>query len=454
MHRFAKVALAALPIAWAAGCSDWLSGPKLDTNPNSPSSATPNVLLTGIQAQQNININGDLARTASIFTQQMGGTLMQYLTLGRYNMTENDFYQVWPGFFGQGGLLDIRKVEDMSRARSDSVYLGIAQVWEAIDMSTAADVWGDVPYSEAVTANPTPKLDSQQEVYAHLQALLDTAITDLQGQGTGPEDVDLIYGGDAQKWIEAAHTLKARLWLHVAEVEGQSAYANALAQAQQGISTPANDFVFFASTAPGEQNLWYQFERDRSGYVRAGLTLVDLLKSRNDPRLTQYFSPAPDDSIGGAAAGQKLDDKTQSWLSATRGAPGFEQPYMTWAENQLIIAEAAYQTGDEATALAALDAERRAAGLPDEPASLTGPALLTEIMTEKYIALFQNPESWNDWKRTCIPNLTGYNGEKIPRRLYYSVDERNANPNIPAPGTGANGARNWNDPSDPAGCNG
>jgi hypothetical protein len=57
-------------------------------------------------------------------------------------------------------------------------------------------------------------------------------------------------------------------------------------------------------------------------------------------------------------------------------------------------------------------------------------------MNEKYVALFQNPEVWNDWKRTGFPTLVG----TPPRRLTYPISEREANPNTPA-----DGARNWND---------
>ena len=45
-------------------------------------------------------------------------------------------------------------------------------------------------------------------------------------------------------------------------------------------------------------------------------------------------------------------------------------------------------------------------------------------MTEKYIVLFQNIETWNDYKRTCIPSLTPVNnsqGGVIPGRLLYPL---------------------------------
>ena len=118
---------------------------------------------------------------------------------------------------------------------------------------------------------------------------------------------------------------------------------------------------------------------------------------------------------------------------------------MTWAENQLIIAEAAYQTGDEPTAQTALVAVRTNAGVtnPDYSGSPpTGAALLSEIMLEKYIALFQSPESWNDYKRTCLPALVPANGIVLPGRYKYPSDERENNPNTPV-----DPQQNWNDPN-------
>jgi hypothetical protein len=72
----------------------------------------------------------------------------------------------------------------------------------------------------------------------------------------------------------------------------------------------------------------------------------------------------------------------------------------------------------------------------------SGSDLLVEILQEKYIALFQSPEVWNDYKRTCYPNLAPVSqaqGGNIPPRYLY--DERGVNPNIPP-----DPVRNWNDP--------
>ena len=55
-----------------------------------------------------------------------------------------------------------------------------------MDIMFAADVWGDIPYAEAVGANTTPAFEPQMQVYTDLLTLLDKAIADLGAGGTGP----------------------------------------------------------------------------------------------------------------------------------------------------------------------------------------------------------------------------------------------------------------------------
>lgn len=443
MHRLTRIAiLAMMPALLVAGCDDWLTGPKLTTDPNRPVDADRDQLLTAVQAQLFIQQTGEMARLTSMWTQQMAGTDRQYASQALYSYSEDDFSGYWDDVYGGGGLVDLRLIRSLSDTAGDRVYSGISKVLEAYIIGTAADIWGDIPYSQALESD-TPELDEQADVYAAVQALLDSAIADLEsGEGPGPGAVDLIYGGDPAPWVELAHTLKARYYLHMAEVD-PSNYALALAEAQLGISSPANDFETFQTDVTLESNIWYQFFRDRDSYIRAGKTFVDTLQARGDPRLSEYFGPAGNGTIGGAIQGAGYDPVTQSALSATRGAPGFDQPLVTWEENQLIIAEAAYQTDDPTTALNALNAVRSANGLGN--ISPSGGALLHEIMIEKWIALFQNIEAYSDYRRTCVPNLMPSGGaEIIPGRVLYAFSERNTNPNVPPPAEQPQ--RNDNDP--------
>ena len=107
-----------------------------------------------------------------------------------------------------------------------------------------------------------PKLDKQLDVHNALLALLDQALTNLTAGGAGPGAVDLVYGGDKTKWIAAAHTLKARLYMHLAELDASN-YAKALTETNAGISAAAGDFTTYHSGSTGENNHWNQFRLGR-----------------------------------------------------------------------------------------------------------------------------------------------------------------------------------------------
>lgn len=447
LARALAASAACLTVALGAACSSNLSGGDLTNNPNAPSSATANEELVAVTSLSGATLTGDDNRVISIWMQQMAGTGRQWLTYDAPYVIDENSFGSFAVFYTGGGLIDIRAIEAKARTANDRVYLGVAQVWEALVMGYVADWWGDVPYRQA--ANPsvaTPALDPQQQVYADLQTLLDSAITNLAGAGNGPGAFDLIYGGDQQKWTAVARTLKARLYLHVA-ARDPGAYAQALANAQQGIASAAGDFRTYQSGTVGEENQWYQFHRGRGTDISVGSYIVRLMQTRNaggaDPRTASYFGAGGAGTVVGADPGQ--EGAEFSWLSTTRADPGFRQPLVTYAENTLIRAEARLQTGDLAGAAADLNAERAAAGLPPVSTSLPRAALYQQIMEEKYVALFQNAEVWSDWKRTCWPNLAPANGARaIPARFFYGADERGTNPNIPTPNAAPR--RNWNNP--------
>ena len=425
------VALVAITVGGfvTGSCTDgYFEGPRLNENPNKPSTAAADQQFVGFQAFTFSSITGDVNRLISLWMQQMAGTGRQWAGYDQYTVTENDF--TMDDFYAQGGLVDIRGVE--SKVKDDKLYLGVAQTWEALLMDLTSDVWGDIPYSEAVGDVIHPKLDKQAEVHNALLTLLDQAIANINGGGAGPNAADLVYGGDKTKWAQAAHTLKARIYMHLGESDATS-YAKALTETSSGISSAANDFTTYHSSTTGEANHWNQFRIQRGTDISVGKFLVDLMKQRNDPRLTTYFSPGASASgqIIGAKPGQEFDG-SQAWLSATRGSPDFRQPVLTFAENQMIRAEAQYRTGAQPAALATLNGYRASVGLPAR-SGLADAALLTAILEEKYVALFQNTEVWNDYRRTCYPNLTPASGTFIPARLVYGTDERRANPNIPSP---------------------
>ncbi|MEJ2613518.1 MAG: SusD/RagB family nutrient-binding outer membrane lipoprotein [Ignavibacteriaceae bacterium] len=272
-------------------CKDYLTDPSVTEDPNRATNVTPGDLLVAMQVSQFFRYEGEIARTTSVWMQQLAGVDRQLQGIGEYIITEGEWSGVFNFAYVGGGLIDIRKLISISESSGLKIYAGIGKIWEALDMGYTASLWGDIPFSEA--ANPdisTPKLDKQFEVYASIQKLLDQAITDLnEGGGSSPGGRDFVYNGDVNKWIQFAHSLKARYYMHWAEVD-PSNYQKALTEAQQGISSNAGDFHSVHSTNEPESNGVYQFWRDRDSYIRAGKYMIDLLKKNNDPRLQIYFS--------------------------------------------------------------------------------------------------------------------------------------------------------------------
>jgi hypothetical protein len=436
-----RALLCGLGVLGASACSDWLSDPDATNNPNQPTEANISQLFVSTQTSLTMQYTSDVARTVCMWMQQCAGTDRQYRLLGIYNYGEDAFDENWDFIYTGGGLLDVREVQRLAGEAGDDVYGGIARVMEAMMVGLAADAWGDIPYSDAVGEATNPTLDPQEQVYAAVHAKLDTAITLLtSAQGQGPGAADLYYGGDASKWLRLAHTIKARYHLHLVERQGNSAYSAALSEAQQGLQDEGDDFLGIAAANPQSHNTWYQFiVIQRAGYISPGAFLVNLLQQRNDPRLEEFFDPNGAGNFVGATPGQQVSG-TISAFDTDRIAPSFRQPIATWEENALIIAEAAFQTGNTSLALQSVNEVRAAHGLAP-----LGSVTLADIMTEKYIALFQNAEAWSDWKRTCLPVLTPASGSSaIPGRFYYPSSEQATNPNLPD--LGEQPGRNWNDP--------
>ncbi len=430
LRPFRRAAAALAAAAALGGCRDFLTSGEAGTDPNRPVVATATQLFVGVQTNTAALLGSDPQRIAAIFTQQLEGTGAAYATFGQgYSVSENTTNGFFNTVYGGGGLIDVRRVQEQAAATGDSVFVGIAQVQEALLMGTAADIFGDVIYTRAYSG-PNPALDPQLNVYDSLQVVLTRAIANLAAEGPtniGPGETDVVYEGDPERWTRLAHTLKARYLLHTAEVR-PAVYPQVLAEARLGLRSADDDYAIPFSGNAGEQNLLANFNvNERPGYVAPGETLLALLRSRNDPRLARYFN----------AAGTNLSASLNS-LSAPL-------PLVTASENLLIQAEAAYRTGAAGEAVASLNAEQTIQGVPQTP-GLSGAPLLREILTEKYIALFPSIEVWNDYRRTCYPNLTPkVAGRNIPARLLYDTNERQTNTSIPQPQDQP--ARNANDPA-------
>ncbi len=425
-------------------CEGFLTGGILDEDPGRVTEVPLLEQLVNTQSVTYGFIEGDIGIFSVMFMQQLAGVQHQYTSYEVYSLSSEDF-GYWSQVYQEGGLIDMDEIAE--RAESEDPPLrtvaGIAKMHEALMIATAADVWGDIPYSQAAQVDeyPMPVYDDQSVVHDAVLDLLDEAIADFTaGQDDFDGSYDFAFDGDTDKWIAAAHTLKARILLNWAEVKPGN-YALALAEAQDGIGSTADNWQATHNDKTGEENIFYQFKYLERFYVRVGAQIVDMLQDDNDPRLQVYF----DTTAAGIYRGSKHNEcyEGASWLNEeTIGGAASSYDLVTWEENQFIIAECQQHANQDAAALATLNAtlagiETRwvddlgGVSIPTY-SGLTDTPLLEAIMHEKYKALFLNPQVWSDWKRTGYPVLTlaaGYT--EVPRRFLYPDDEENANANFP-----------------------
>jgi len=194
------------------------------------------LVVTGMEVEFMGTMEGDLARTAGIWSGYFTGSDRQYIPLNSYITTTTDYVTAWNNVYAFT-LKQSRIVQGKATALGDKITLGIAQVIEANIMGTSAALWGDIPYRQAINLDqyPNPAYDPQAQIFSDILVLLDNAITNLNS-GVGTRNGDFI-GSNAAQWVAAAHSLKARYYLY------QKDYTNALVEANLGVTSSANNIV-------------------------------------------------------------------------------------------------------------------------------------------------------------------------------------------------------------------
>ncbi|BDX38753.1 hypothetical protein CYCD_21080 [Tenuifilaceae bacterium CYCD] len=337
---------------------------------------------------------------------------------------------------------------------------GVAQILMAYNLSVATDMWGEIPYDEAFMgmANLKPKYQNQSEIYPIVQGLLDDGIANmtLATSDSKYADKDLIYGGDRASWIKAAYSLKARYYLRLSNRNANAA-TNALTALANGFTSMDEEMLFtgYVDDLPNA-NPWgeYWYSRDHNSI---SVNFYNILDSRNDPRIPWLVL---DGSMGPAPSGESQQSQGgyyQSALSCQGYGWTAPTPLITYHELLFIETEAKFRTGDATwttslqNAIAAAFAyigDRYWGESVGDPAAyytaevaprLTAGNELNEIMTQKYIAMFeaQSMEAYNDYRRTGIPTMTNpFNSNTnygFVNRFPYAYSEVSNNPaNVPS----------------------
>jgi hypothetical protein len=449
----------------------------INTDPNAPSvaQAAPDMLLSN-------SIETLTDRILETFLgEEMGNCWVQHEAKVQY--TDEDRYQPrisvinasWSGLYALTGQ-DVMALYKIGVDKDLPNYQGVALVLKAYLTSVLADLFGDIPYSEAWRASiddggiVSPAYDSQQSVYAALIASLEEANNLLDPDGNAISG-DIMYGGDILKWKKFANSLRVRLLLRISDRQDPSAAL------QQMINDPAT-YPMFESNADDAQLIYlssfpnnnprHENRKTRDDH-RVSKTVTDFMWTQSsyvDWRICIFaqlsgngdFEGIPNGLTSAKAAaynggGLKMSKIGTYFSSAT--APGV---LMSYSELLFCYAEAAFKGWIPGGATAAgtfyedaihanynhygqalSDLVNDYFGLSATPDELADDFIQNEdhqwdptegmrlIAEEKWVTLFdQGLEAFAEWRRLDFPVLVPAEDgviSEIPKRVYYPSDE-------------------------------
>lgn len=327
-------------IAVASGCEDFLD---INVDPNNPSEVTVSQLLTAgeIAMVNSFGIGSPgLSTPASILVHQT----VQRGSVDSYNVSGEDFQiqTAWQNLYS-GALQDFKVIIDQGTEENNLMYVGIARILTAYTYSMMVDVWGDIPFSEALQAAEAqfPKYDDDATIYPQLFEMLDAGIADLETEeGVAPGADDVIYGGDLDLWRQFAKTVKLKMYNQIRLVEDVSAQVNALI-AEGDLMEDGGDFELWYgnSVAPDDRNPAFVLEYtpgNRLSYISPYFyeimtdrsSLNDVLAGIQDPRVPYYWFEqlAPGDAPQNPAEYHVVDEGFLSiWFSSQGVDQGWQQ---------------------------------------------------------------------------------------------------------------------------------
>lgn len=359
-------------------------------------------------------------------------------------------------------------LDNITQAQRDN-QLAIIEIMSVFTWSNIFETYGDMPYSEALDYTvPTPKYDDGLTVYKLLITRLDAALAKMNpAYGGMPSGFDNINGGTAAgtvNWIKFGNSLKLRMGLMLADVDG--AYAKTVVEAAAPKVYVSGDKTALAYlSASPNQNPYYTelIVSGRSDFVIAN-TLVDAMQPTTpvpawsvlnvtvtDPRLAIYADKVAAGTYIGGTPGMPngypaFSHVNPALLTATR-----EIILMDYAETEFLLAEALGRNfsvpgtieGHYANAIKASIvywAGSSAAAAADAYLAQPSVAYATavgdwkqKIGTQAWIAYwFRGMTAWTSFRRLDYPKLIApalhkEGIDKVPVRYTYAVSEQTLN---------------------------
>ncbi|APY08001.1 hypothetical protein BWZ20_06655 [Winogradskyella sp. J14-2] len=432
---------------------------EINTNPNSPSTVQPSLLLRQViyDFGENMSYEGFVA----------GDLLAQHRTALDFNLFDRHDLKSpqlggnpWPVFFTN--LRDNEIILNQARTtETNAVYEGPALILKAYMAAGLTDLFGDVPYFEAfngIEGTVTPAYDKQEDIYLNENGILDNldkGIAAIEAYSDViPLEGDILFNGNLQAWIKFANALKIKHLLRISDKVDVSNELQALFNDGNFISTNSENAIFnFTNTDPNSFRLAQLRIGDFNNFVLSE-TMEAILNDLNDPRMATLFRPFANSTtnefngllngIDASSTSIALADYSLASSAFREDTSTLDANFITAWEVHFALAEAAekgyisadaqtlYETG-VALAFEYWNTELPANYLSGSASyNATGTNPIEQIITQKWIASVINGyEGWVEYRRTGFPQLrtisASLNNDLIPIRMPYPAEEEALN---------------------------
>ena len=458
-----KTGLASLLLFGASSCTGLFE--KINTDPNYPTVATPDLLLNPLlrsMAQNQFNYNN-------------GSGLAHHLARTNYNEVEQYAFGTnegtWSTYYLH--LNNIREMIEVSEESGRPSCKAIAYILKAFAGSQLTDLWGNVPYFDAAKGadNITPGYDKQKDIYTAeggIISLLEEAETILSSSN----DVlpsDIVYAGNRLKWRKLGNSLRLRYLMRISNRENEITTFNVKSKIQAVMSLPLmetnddNMLLKFLAGSPNKCPI-YDMRSGEFEYVRMSDEMSQILNSNQDPRMAVWFAPTTNSATSnspvykGIPVGCSSTSLTEIGYSQAdvsllgnmyRNTPdGCSAVLMNCSEVKFLQAEAilrGYATGNiqnlyeegikSSLAFYTIKEDAITTYLSRPEVIYDNNKALNQIMQQKWLALFMvGYEAWFDYLRTGLPkqsdprdNRNPSAPNEVPSRFYYPESEQAVN---------------------------
>ena len=278
-----------------SSCSSWIDS-SMNTSPNNPTDVPVTLLVAPIEANLAYVVGGDLARTNCIWMQQIAGIASQPFDLDVYNISESDVNNSWSYNLYTPGMYNTKILMAKAVTQTSPYYAAIAKILMAYQLGVTTDLWGDIPYSNALNgANGQTKstYDKQQAIYLSCLSDLAWAVNHFNATSTtqfsfGSAEFLFGPGNNIDKWKAFANSLRLRYALTMYDKDNADAapiIADALTKPL--LTDPVADVVGLSQANVPD----ISFDIDGAGRgfffrqesrARMGSTLWNLFSSNNN----------------------------------------------------------------------------------------------------------------------------------------------------------------------------